>query len=171
MQNNQDSKINLLAPKTKERESGLELFRIITMLLIVAHHYVVNSGITAYLSLAPTSFKSLFFYSIGAFGKIGINCFVLITGYFMCSSKITLKKFLKLFLEVMFYKIIITLIFVVCQPGQWSFKSIVKAVLPITSIGNNFTGCYLIFFLFIPFLNILVKGLNEKNTEYYYFYV
>lgn len=29
----------------KERNSNLELYRIITMMLIVAHHYVVNSGL------------------------------------------------------------------------------------------------------------------------------
>ena len=28
------------------RESGIELFRIITMLVIVAHHYVVSSGLS-----------------------------------------------------------------------------------------------------------------------------
>lgn len=33
----------------KQRESGIELFRIIAMLLIVAHHYVVNSGVTQLL--------------------------------------------------------------------------------------------------------------------------
>ena len=31
---------------TKVRSSNLELYRIICMLLIVAHHYVVNSGLT-----------------------------------------------------------------------------------------------------------------------------
>lgn len=35
---------NLIIQK-KVRDSNLELFRIITMLLIVAHHYVVNSGL------------------------------------------------------------------------------------------------------------------------------
>lgn len=29
----------------KQRNSDLELYRIITMLAIVAHHYVVNSGL------------------------------------------------------------------------------------------------------------------------------
>lgn len=28
-----------------QRNSNLELFRIITMVMIVAHHYVVNSGL------------------------------------------------------------------------------------------------------------------------------
>ena len=31
----------------KNRDSNLELYRIIVMLLIIAHHYVVNSGLTA----------------------------------------------------------------------------------------------------------------------------
>ena len=35
---------SLTAPK-KHRDSNLEFFRILTMLLIVAHHYVVNSGL------------------------------------------------------------------------------------------------------------------------------
>lgn len=29
----------------RERDSNIELFRIILMLVIIAHHYVVNSGI------------------------------------------------------------------------------------------------------------------------------
>ena len=33
-------------PEKKHRDSNLELFRILTMLLIIAHHYVVNSGLT-----------------------------------------------------------------------------------------------------------------------------
>lgn len=31
----------------KVRNSNLELFRILTMISIVAHHYVVNSGLMA----------------------------------------------------------------------------------------------------------------------------
>ena len=83
----------------KVRNSNLELFRIMTMLLIVAHHYVVNSGLAAVggpIYADPTNPRSLFLLLLGAGGKIGINCFVLITGYFMCQSSITPKKFVKL---------------------------------------------------------------------------
>ena len=86
------------------RSTNLELFRIISMLLIVAHHYVVNSGMMESMWEHPGSFRSLFFFLFGAWGKIGINCFVMITGYFMCKSQITLKKFLKLILQIEFYK-------------------------------------------------------------------
>ena len=63
----------------KKRDSNLELFRIITMLLIVAHHYVVNSGLTAAngpIQADPLSGRSIFLLLFGAWGKTGINCFV-----------------------------------------------------------------------------------------------
>ncbi len=82
--------------QTGHRNTNLELFRIISMLFIVAHHYVVNSGMMAEMSANPFAANSLFFYLFGAWGKTAINCFVMITGYFMCKSHITVKKFFKL---------------------------------------------------------------------------
>lgn len=153
----------------KVRSSNLELFRIITMLFIVAHHYVVNSGLSVAggpIAADPTSWRSLFLLVFGAFGKTGINCFVLITGYFMCKSQITAKKFAKLLLEVMFYNIVIYLIFLCSGYTDFSIVSLAKALLPITSISHNFTGCFILFYLCIPFLNILVQRLSEKQHLY-----
>lgn len=39
----------------KERNSNLELYRIVTMLLIVAHHYVVNSGLIQIMQNSETT--------------------------------------------------------------------------------------------------------------------
>ena len=68
----------------KNRNSNLELYRIIVMLLIVAHHFVVNSGVIDVMYEHPLSSNSTFLFLFGAWGKTGINCFMLITGYFMC---------------------------------------------------------------------------------------
>lgn len=149
--------------KREGRDSNLELYRIIVMMLIVAHHYVVNSGILDLMYEAPLSANSVFLFLFGMWGKIGINCFVLITGYFMCKSKITVRKFLKLLMEVEFYKVLIYLVFVISGYESISISGIVKAILPITSIETNFTGYFLVFYLCIPFLNILVKNMNEKQ--------
>ena len=97
----------------KERTSNLELYRILVMLLIVAHHYVVNSGLMDMMNQNILSANTTFFSLFGAWGKTGINCFVLITGYFMCKSQITLNKFLKLLIWVITYSFTITTIFIV----------------------------------------------------------
>ena len=147
----------------KIRESNIELYRIFLMLLIIAHHYVVNSGLLDLMYQEPFSSKSIFLFIFGAWGKIGINCFVLITGYYMCTSKITLKKFLKLLLEIEFYKICIYMIFIISSYESFNIKSAVKAILPVTSIASNFVGCYLMFYLLIPFINILIKNISKKQ--------
>lgn len=149
--------------QTKGRNSSIELFRIVTMLVIVAHHYVVNSGIIPRITLENAlRFNSLFCLIFGCGGKTGINCFVLITGYFMCKSNISVKKFLKLALEIEFYNIIIYLIFLLTGYSQFSFTELIKTVIPIYWLGTEFTSSYLVLFLFIPFLNLLINSMTEK---------
>ena len=150
-------------------ESNLELFRIITMLLIVAHHYVVNSGLMAEdgsVLASPMSVHSIFLLMFGAWWKIGINCFVMITGYFMCKSKITAKKFAKLIGEWFFYRYLIHFIFIITGYEILSLKNCIKILIPITQIAQNFTSCFVIFWLFIPFLNKLIVNMTERQHIY-----
>lgn len=158
--------------KTKEiidksvgcRDSSIELFRIVTMLVIVAHHYVVNSGIISEITAENAlQLNSIFCLIFGWGGKTGINCFVFITGYFMCKSDISLKKFLKLALEIEFYNIIIYLVFLLSGYSSFAAKEFIKAVVPIYGLGTEFISSYLVFFLFIPFLNLLINSMNEKQ--------
>ena len=149
----------------KTRNSNLEFYRIIVMLLIVAHHYVVNSGLGEVLQESPLSGHSIFFYLFGAWGKTGINCFVMITGYFMCRSQITLRKFLKLIFEILFYNIIIYAIFVATGYEHLSLSGI-ENLIPMRNLNTNFTSCFLVFFFCIPFLNVLVQHLDKRKYQY-----
>lgn len=145
-----------------ERISNLELYRIVVMLLIVAHHYVVNSGLLDVMNEEPMSCNSIFFYLFGAWGKTGINCFVLITGYFMCKSSITTQKFLKLLFEVLFYNILIYLLFVISGYETFSYNGFLQ-VIPAWYVADGFVSCFLLFYLCIPFLNILINNLDRKK--------
>lgn len=155
-----------MQPQVKQRNSNLELYRIIVMLLIVAHHYVVNSGLMEEMAKEPLSSRSLFFYIFGMWGKTGINCFVMITGYFMCKSQITIRKFLKLLLQIEFYNFIIYVIFALSgyHPIE-SFNELLMVFLPVKSIADGFTSCFLVFYLFIPFLNILIRNLTKRQHQ------
>lgn len=120
------------------------------MLLIVAHHYTVNSGLLDVMNEQPAAAKSLFLFVFGAWGRMGINCFVLITGYFMCKSNITLRKFLKLLLEVRFYNIVILLVFAATGYATPSVSDCISALFPVRRLTpSNFTGCYLVFFFLL----------------------
>lgn len=150
------------------RSSNLELYRIICMLMIVAHHYVVNSGLReegSPMLVDPISENSIFLLLFGAWGKTGINCFLMITGYFMCTSKITLRKFIKLMGQIYFYKLLLYPILLIAGYETLSVSRIVKLVMPTWGLTDNFTGCFIAFWLTIPFLNILVQNMTKRQHE------
>lgn len=157
-------------PTKKKRRSNLELYRIIVMISIVAHHYVVNSGLMNVMNEESTmSANSLFFYLFGMWGKTGINCFVMITGYFMCKSKITLQKFLKLVLEVLFYRVLFYLTFAITGYTSFDFLTFFKKIIIVKNLSSGFTPCFIIFYLCIPFLNIFVNHLTQKQHKHLIF--
>ena len=150
----------------KQRSSNFELLRILLMLLIIAHHYVVNSGIAAVdgpIFSNPTSLHALYILLWGAWGKIGVNCFVLLSSWFMCEKTISLRKFLKILLEFMFYRIAIALVFWLTGYEKITLIGVLDTLIPIRKLSDGFAETYLVFFLFIPFLNILVRHLNERQ--------
>ena len=145
------------------RSSNLELYRIICMVMIVSHHYVVNSGLAtlADINLDNGIFITLF----GAWGKTGINCFLMITGYFMCTSKITLRKFVKLMGQIYLYKWLFFAIFLVTGYETLSPFRIIELIMPVWGFQDNFVSCFIAFWLTIPFLNILVQNMTKRQHE------
>ena len=132
------------------------------MIIIVAHHYVVNSNLINIIEAKIyLNAQDIFILLFGWGGKTGINCFVLITGYFMCTSDITVKKYCKLIGEYYFYTIVIWVIFLVTGYSSFSIKEFLNVIFPFFNIGGGFTSCYLLFYLFIPFINKLINSMNE----------
>ncbi len=155
---------------TKPRSSNLEFYRIVCMIMIVAHHFVVNSGLITdeggALATDHTSGNSIFLVLFGAWGKTGINCFLMITGYFMCTSRITMRKFLKLMGQVYFYKLLLFPILLIAGYEMLSPQRLIKLMMPTWGFNDNFLGCFIGFWLTIPFLNILIHNINEKEHKW-----
>lgn len=165
---NGTSNVNKCEMGGRIRNSNLELYRIIVMLLIVAHHFVVNSGLTSaggLMETNPTTANTLYLWLFGMWGKTGINCFLLITGYFMCKSTITIKKFIKLMLWIYVYRIIIFLVFLGTGYETFSIVRLVKLIMPVWGFNSNFTSCFVGFWITIPFWNILIRNMTKKQHQ------
>lgn len=144
-----------------QRSSNLELYRIVCMFLILTHHF----SQFYYYSTQPFSSKVVFLNIFGMWGKTGINCFLLITGYFMCQSNITVRKFLKLILEVYLYKLIIFVLMLIGGYETINPVRIVKLVMPVWNIEQNFLSCFILFWVTIPFWNILIRNMTKRQHE------
>lgn len=154
------------AVPTKVRDSLLELFRIILMLMIIAHHYVVNSGLSQMIlqeGAGNISWRGLSFLMFGAWGKVGINCFVLITGHFMCTGRATVQKFLKLYFQILFYTVAIGLIFFCFGCQTLGISTVFYWFWPFKNLTSGFTDAFLALLLLVPFLNKLIENLDQKK--------
>ena len=90
----------------KERKSNFELLRIIAMILIISFHIVFHSE----YEITTLNFNNYIIKVFWLFGEIGVNLFLLISGYFMIKSKISIKKILNLIFELIFYNSISAII-------------------------------------------------------------
>ncbi len=148
--------------KKEIRNSNLELLRIISMILIMFHHYAIHGFL-------PVSFRFtmnkliLDFLSLG--GQLGVSCFVLISGYFMLDSKFTLQKLFKIVGEVLFYSIGIgCLFFFFLEPVEpLGLFNLLQTFFPIGYVSYWFITNYLLLMILSPFLNRIIKEMDQKT--------
>lgn len=145
----------------KQRNSNLELLRIISMFLIVMHHYAVHGGFQ--LLEKDLSLNKIIIQILSGGGQLGVNLFILISGYFLIDSKFKINKLLKLVFETFFYSIIILLFIVSKSNLNIGIKDIVISCLPITYSSYWFVTCYFALYLFIDYINPVIKTLDKKK--------
>lgn len=150
--------------KKTVRSSNIEALRIVAMLAIVAHHFVVNSGLMEHYDYRNPTVNMYFLELWGMWGKTAINVFVLISGYFMCRQKWTWRRWFKLYFEVKFYEIIGYIVFILIGYEKLAVKELLMKIFSVVmNINNGFTSSFLAFYLLIPFLNILLDYLKKEQ--------
>jgi surface polysaccharide O-acyltransferase-like enzyme len=148
----------------KIRNSNLEILRIISMLLIVAQHYSVHGFSTIEMKYSLNRYV-VGILSLG--GKLGVACFILISGYFMVYSKFTVKKLIKLVAETWFYTISIYILFsfVLTPVEPIGLKTLIKAMLPIGYSEYWFMTDYIMLMLMSPVLNIVIANISKERLQ------
>lgn len=86
----------------KERESNIELLRIICMMMIIGAHFVYHGGALSGTSGVNQVISS--FLAIG--GKVGFDCFIVISAWFLVNSSFKIERFLKVWGQVLFYNVL-----------------------------------------------------------------
>lgn len=132
------------------------------MLLIVSHHYVIHAGFD--FSNMPF-INTYYLHFLLAGGEIGVDIFVLISAYFMSASTVSIKKIVKLELQVFFYSVIIELIFSLIFPETFSVKQLIKSFFPVMSEKYWFYNVYLLLYILVPFLNSFIEKLERIQHQ------
>lgn len=147
-----------------ERNISIDLLRIISMVMVVCLHFFSHGGVMAKLC----KFSSLYF--IGLFINylciVAVNCFVLISGYFLVNREIDTKKLSKLWCQVLFYSLLIFLFASYYEIVDFNFTLLFRSLFPITSNLYWFVSAYFILYIISPYLNKFISVLDKTYFKY-----
>lgn len=153
--------------KYTERNSNLEILRIVAMMLIVMHHYAVHSFDNETLQTINWDWHLVNWFSEG--GKLGVAIFVMISGYYMVESKYTLRKFLKLWGEVIFYNLLIFTLFntvlVPVEAIEFDFQTVFHQFFPLIYYQYWFVSAYVLLMICSPFINHVLHSFSKERLK------
>ena len=148
-------------PRKAERESGLELLRILCMVFIVADHYAGQSGAAMYDTLP----NALFFSALGAGSRLGCDLFVVLGAWFLCRQPFRTRRVLGLWLSLWLYTVPLTLI-CWCIPGSnVGLGTLRWAIFPVSTQQLWFVAQYILLLLLSPVLNLILRAVPRNGLR------
>jgi hypothetical protein len=125
------------------------------MLIIVCHHFLWHGfGVVGFDNHGDIEYSIL-----NAFVFIGVNCFVLITGYFGIKFKI--KSIVSLWVKCFCYSLLFYVIYRISTDQNILNKSILGTVFCVKAWW--FIEAYIILYLMSPILNLAIERLDKSN--------
>lgn len=153
---------------SKERMANLELLRIVAMLLIVVLHFLGKGGWLTELTEPSMPYMGYVAWGMEALAIGSLNVYMLLSGYFLIEGSFRVKRLLQLFLQVLFYSIIIGLTaaaFGYLPEEGFSIYYLATLCLPISTNHYWFMTAYFFMYLFMPLLALGVKKLTKKQFQ------
>lgn len=155
----------------KVRNSNIELLRILSMLAIVFHHYILYGD----FAFAAVDINKILADILLSGGKLGLNIFILITGYFAVRSGFKWKKAIRIWFMVLCWSVIgmMTGLFLGrIYPSLFSgleaipqARGVFKAFMPISFNAYWFATDYIVLYLLSPFLTQFVENAGERQSR------
>lgn len=122
-------------------------------------------------SPATSSLNFIIASGISVFCRVAVNCFILITGYFLCAddSEIQLNKIInpikKHYKKMWFYSVFIFVIACLFDNSLFSLKELSYSMTPIMSNQWWFMTIFIFLLCIKPFLAKLLFYLSEKELK------
>ncbi len=144
------------------RQSNFEFLRILSIAMIVAFHsiYFTKFSFDNEISANKLLYDVLYYC-----GELGVNCFILIGGYFLPVATFKWKKLALIILQIYFYFYgcrIATILFTKAPVDSYNLSS---WFFPVLQGRYWFLSAYILVYILTPFLQKLISQTSKKEFE------
>lgn len=146
-----------------KRNYGIDLLRVVAMFFVIVLHSFGQGGILNSATIGSSQYKIAWFIEI--FAYCAVDVFAIISGYVCYSEenkKIKFSRYINLWLQVVFYGLLINLVCSFIRPELITGDSYLKVLFPVSNHLYWYFTAYTGVFLFMPLINNAIK--NSDNN-------
>ena len=147
----------------KKRNTGIDLFRCVSMLMIVILHILLHGGILDNLQAGSVNYKIAWTLECAAY--CGVNCYALISGYVGINAGYRYGNIIYLWLQVVFFQLMSTVFFLITRPESVVRWGLIRSFFPVSCGTYWYFTSYFAMFFFIPFMNYLVLNMKREQLR------
>jgi len=144
------------------RKSSIELLRIIAMIFIVLSHSSVHG---CFPSVDSKVSLNNYFLDWLVLGNLGVDIFIIISGYFLSTKEFKIQSIKKLLAQVYFFSYFCIAVSFLLG-NEVSFLDFVRSIFPVVTVQYWFFTVYIILLIFTPHINAFVKAITRKKLFY-----
>ena len=145
-----------------ERETWIELLRVISMFWIILFHFADHGTIDMVSAPISINWCVLAFARVG--GDVGNGIFVLISGYLLYNKTFKLSRVITLWAEVEFYSVISYVLSIALGVEPWQgIADLLKNIFPIIGCNYWFISSYMVMYFLSPFINHFIRSADKKK--------
>ena len=148
---------------TKKRLANIDLLKILAMLMIVCHHFLYHGGVLEKATLYDANYYVAWAFEL--LSIVGVNCFVLCSGYLMAENRFKFSKLIYLWLQIVFFSLADTILGLSFGSTELSFGTVCRTILPINFKSYWFMSAYFAFYILSPLLIWIVNKLTVNQLK------
>ena len=139
------------------REYGLDIFRSVSMLMVIVIHVIGYGGLREAYAPGSVGDWAVSLAEIAVYPAV--DCFVLISGFLLSSLPFKLSRIVRTWLSATFWSILIQCVFFLMNPETISPGTVLYMFLPVLGEKYWFLNAYVVMMLVSPGMNHLLREL------------
>lgn len=151
----------------RKRNANMDFLRMISMLMVTMLHALTKSELLPFMG-GEVPVNGWIAWVLEALSVAAVNIFMLISGYFLISSKFKIGRLVEIVLQTMFYTIGTFAVFLLLgkvPPEEMNIYNLIHYFLPVHMETYWFISAYVIIYLLLPLIASGVQAMPQKHLQ------
>lgn len=152
----------------KPRMANLELLRCLAMMMVIVLHYLDKGNILPELGGVGMNATGVAAWILEAFCIVAVNVYMMISGYFLCTSSFKLSRLVQLWIQVWSYSVVVGLLAAftgILPAAEVDTHYFLTLLFPVSMGHYWFMTAYVFLYLLLPLIGMSVRKITKEQMQ------